>query len=137
MAAARRLWERDGGSGSAQEVAADVERVCARVAAELTRWIGTDGYQALLDRALGTTRATHPALLTITCRGGEEAVVRAAIRSHGADKVSEGMEVLLAEMIGLLSRIIGEDMAVQLVRRIGASRPHGSPSADLKGGLDG
>ena len=47
------------------------------------------------------------------------------------------MEVLLAEMIGLLSRIIGEDMAVQLVRRIGASRPHGSPSADLKGGLDG
>lgn len=89
----------------------------------LGRWIGVQGYHALVAPALELARADHPALNGVSCLGGDEAVVAAAVETHGAGKVVAGLVALLAALVGLLGRIIGIEMAVQLVEQIGIRSP--------------
>jgi hypothetical protein len=77
------------------------------------------GYRALLDRALVSARAEHPALAELSCHGGDEENIAAAVRTHGATAVAAGMVALVAVLVDLLGRIIGEDMAVRLVEETG------------------
>jgi hypothetical protein len=49
--------------------------------------------------------------------------VVSAVRTHGAPKVAAGMITVIATLIELLGRIIGEDMAVRLVEQTGAPSP--------------
>ncbi|HEU4682149.1 MAG TPA: hypothetical protein VFS51_10405, partial [Gemmatimonadales bacterium] len=59
--ASRQFWAHDGlDAGGPEEMAAAAERGCARLRAVLTRWIGSEGYRALVDRALAQARAEHP-----------------------------------------------------------------------------
>jgi ABC-type phosphate transport system permease subunit len=44
---------------------------------------------------------------------------------------------LIAALIELLGRVVGEEMAVQLIVQAGAGRPSGVSSNDEKGGRDG
>ncbi len=104
-----------GDTDSAEEVAAVTERVCIQLRAGLGRWIGTMGYRALLHRALALARAEHPALAGLSCHGGDEEMIAAAVRTHGSAEVAAGMVALVAILVDLLGRIIGEDMAVRLV----------------------
>jgi hypothetical protein len=135
---ARRLWTRAAGDSRApEEVAAAAERMCTQLRAGLGRWIGAEGYRALLDRALGLARAEHPALGSFSCLGGGEPGTMAAVRAHGADRVTAGLEALVAALIELLGRIIGEEMAVRLVEQIGMPSPRGVVSAETEGGRDG
>ncbi|HEU4680568.1 MAG TPA: hypothetical protein VFS51_02405, partial [Gemmatimonadales bacterium] len=61
--AARQFWAHHGlDAGAPEEMAVAAEQGCARLRAALTRWIGADGYRALVDRALEQARAAHPAL---------------------------------------------------------------------------
>jgi hypothetical protein len=136
--AARRLWARAAGAGSGpEEVAADVARVCSHLRVGLGRWIGSEGYQVLLDRALGLARVEHPALTGLACLGGDEPVTTAAVRANGAGKVTAGLVALVAALIDLLGRMIGEEMAVRLVEQIGIPSPHEVVSIETKEGRDG
>jgi hypothetical protein len=80
------------------------------------------GYRALLDRALVLARAEHPALRSLSC-GGSEPVTTADVRSEGAAEVAAGMVALVAALVELLGRIIGEEMAVSLVEQTGIDSP--------------
>lgn len=115
------LWSRVAGNVSeSREVAEAAERMCTQLRLGLGRWIGVMGYRALLDRALGLARAENPALGGLSCHGGEEeAEVAAAVRAHGAAEVAAGMMAVVAVLIDLLGRIIGEEMAVRLVEQVG------------------
>jgi hypothetical protein len=136
--AARRLWARAVGDASAPEkVAAAAESVCTQLRAGLGRWVGVDGYRALFDRALGLARAEHPALGDLSCLGGDEPVTSAAVRAHGASEMADGMEALVAALIELLGRIIGEEMAVRLVEHAGRPSPRGVVSTETERGRDG
>lgn len=136
--AARRLWARAAGdTGAPEEVAAAAERICTQLRAGLGRWIGAAGYRALLDRALGLAREEHPALAGFSCLGGEEPVTTAAVRAQGAGEVAAGLVALVAALIELLSRIVGEEMAVRLVEQIGIPSPRGTVSSETGGGRDG
>jgi hypothetical protein len=77
------------------------------------------GYRALLDRALVLARAEHPALGSLSCYGGDEAMIAAAVRTHGATEVAAGMVALVSRLVELLGRIIGEEMALRLVEQTG------------------
>jgi len=104
----------------------------------LGRWIGAQGYRALLDRALRATRAEHPALGSLHCLNGDEPVSSIALRPHGADEVSAGMVALLAVLTDLLGKIIGVAMAGRLVEQAGMlSSPRGVVNAEPRGGRDG
>jgi hypothetical protein len=83
----------------------------------MVRWIGGEGYRALLARSLGETRSEHPALAGLTCFGEDEPAIRAAVRKHGADAVAAAMVAVLRAMIALLGRIMGDEMAVHLVEQ--------------------
>jgi hypothetical protein len=114
------LWSRVAGNASeSQEVAEAAERMCTQLRLGLGRWIGATGYRALLDRALGLVRAEHPALGSLSCHGEEELDVAAAVRAHGAAEVAAGIMAVVAVLIDLLGRLIGEEMALRLVEQAG------------------
>lgn len=136
--AAERLWARVAGGASAPgEVAASAAQVCRVLRLELGRWIGAEGYQALLDRALERARIEHPSLVGLPCVDKDEAAVLAAVQEHGAEEVAAGMVALVAGLIRLLGRIIGEEMVVHLVEQIGTPSPRGVVSVHSKGGHGG
>lgn len=142
---ARRLWQRSVGNGSAPEdVAVAATRMCTELRAGLSRWVGAMGYRALIDRALLLARAEHPALSSLSCHGGDEPVTPAGVRAHSAAEVATGMVALVAALVELLGRIIGEEMAVRLVEQIGMQSeiegeipsPRGIVNTESKGERD-
>ena len=115
---ARRHWAcAAGDTGTVEEVAATAERTCIQLQAGLARWVGTEGSRALIDRALLLTRAEHPALGSLSCHGGDQPLTTAAVRAHSAAEVTAGIVALVVTLIDLLSRIVGEEMAVELVNQ--------------------
>jgi hypothetical protein len=116
--------------------------MCTQLRLRLGRWIGATGYRALLDRALGLARAEHPALGGLSCHGEEELDVAAAVRAHGAAEVAAGMMAVVAVLIDLLGRLIGEEMALRLVEQAGTesasqrASPPNVVSTQSKGGSD-
>jgi hypothetical protein len=121
---ARHLWQRAvGDAGAPEDVAVAATRMCTELRAGLTRWVGAMAYRTLIDRALLLARAEHPALGSLSCHGEAEPVTTAAVRAHSAAEVTAGMVVLMATLIDLLSRIVGEEMAVELVNQAVAQLP--------------
>ena len=121
---ARRHWARAAGdTNTLEEVAAAATRTCTQLQAGLARWVGTEGYRALIDRALLLARAEHPALGSLSCHGEDQPVTTAAVRAHSAAEVRDGMVALVAALVDLLSRIIGEEIAVELVNQAVARLP--------------
>jgi hypothetical protein len=135
---ARQLWAHEGLDARApEEMAAAAEQGCARLRAGLTRWIGSDGYRALVDRGLEQARAEHPALAGLQCQAGDVQGVAAMVGVHGAAQVREGILALVALLIDLLSRVIGEEIAVRLVEQAWAGSARPTASAAIDGVRDG
>lgn len=136
--AARDLWARDAVDvGAPEEVIAAAERICVQLQAGLVRWIGTEGYRALVHRGLELARAEHPALSRLSCNGSDEQEIAAAVRAHGAAEVTAGMVALVATLIALLSRTVGEEMAVELVNQAMDASPRRASNTGTKGARDG
>ncbi len=136
--AAHQLWVHEGLDAAApEEMAAAAEQGCARLRAGLTRWIGSDGYRALVDRALQQARAGHPALAGLQCQAGDVQGVAAVVGVHGAAEVREGIVALVALLIDLLSCVIGEEMAGRLVEQAWAGSAGPTASAPTEGVRDG
>jgi hypothetical protein len=95
-----------------------LQRTCLRVSESLRDSMGEDGRNALLVRALARTEADHPALKSIVGlnEGGIQLNgVAASVEAHGVPAVTAAIEALLASLIDLLGRLIGEDMAIRLI----------------------
>lgn len=116
---ARRLVAREtSGAGEPAIVAAGLQRACARVSANLRDSVGEDGRDALLARALARTESDHPALKDI-CTLNNGAIrldgMVAGVDAHGVVPVTSAIEALLASLLDVLGRLIGEDMAMRLL----------------------
>jgi hypothetical protein len=108
-------------SAAPEDVNAAVECLCSELASELGRWIGADGFRALVQRARVIARAQHPVLDGFSCLGGSrqlENTEAAPPELHRAAEVAAGMVALLSALIELLGRIIGDEMALHLVAKI-------------------
>jgi hypothetical protein len=135
---ARRVWALNPGDTSVpEEAAAAVDRVCAQLRAGLGRWVGFEGYRALLVRALERVRAEHPALNNLSCVGGDEPEIVAAVQAHGAAAVTAGVVALVVTMIELLGRVVGEEMAAELVKQAAMVSPRRGSNNEISGGGDG
>ena len=99
-------------------VAAALQRTCVRVSANLRDSVGDDGRDALLGRAFARTESDHPALKDIR-KLNHGAVqldnVVASVEAHGVAPVTAAVEALLAALVDILGRLIGEDMAMRLL----------------------
>ena len=131
------MWARRGGGTSPEEVGEATQRVCDDLRAGLSRWVGTEGYRALLERALVLSVTEHPVLGAISCDDGDALAATEAARAHGAAVLATGVVALVATLTDLLGRIIGEEMAVQLVERTSPPSPQARSSVERRGGRDG
>jgi len=88
------------------------------VSANLSRWFGIDGTNALFARALVRAQADHPALANVTY-AHQSAVclerLAESARIHGANAAADGVAATLTALIELLGRLIGQDIALRLV----------------------
>jgi len=118
---ARRLLARDAPAEDAPDaVAAATEQVCGRVAANLSRWFGIDGTNALFARALVQAQADHPALANVKYSHHSAVCLdrlAESARIHGADAAADGVAAILTALIELLGRLIGQDIAMRLVEQ--------------------
>ena len=135
---ARRLWERRGGSAtSPEEAGAAAQRVCDELREGLSRWVGAEGYRALLDRALVLSVTEHPVLNSISCHDGDVLAAVAAARTHGAAELAIGVVTLVSTLTELLGRIVGEEVAMQLVERAGTPSPPAASRTESQRGRNG
>jgi hypothetical protein len=92
-------------------------RVCEKLRPALATLMGNAGYRALLSRALVLSGAEIPWLRAVHVKadGSLEGLDELAAQL-GPDEFFEGKVALLAELLGLLSAFIGENLTLQLVR---------------------
>ena len=130
---ARQLWSNIAGDVRTPEaVAAGADRLWSGLSIRLGRWIGASGYQALLNRELRLARCEHACLNDLSCGGGEATMVAMTARTHGAGEVAESMVRVATELIDLLGRIVGEDMAIHLLNQTAPPSPRGIVSTQLE-----
>jgi len=131
---ARRLWSGACCAGETPEaIAAAAERLGTQLRRGLGRWIGTDGYYTLLERAAAATREAHPTLNPVSYFRDGAPVTLAAVQAHGPKAVVDGLVALLAALIELLGRIIGDDLARRLVEQAGSPASHSGSRAKSTG----
>jgi len=119
--AARRVWTRAArnvtGSTATARVAVQLHD---ELRASLVRWIGVDGYAALFLRAHTLAVPDHPILEALSPRAREISINAVAARIDSDAAIAAAMEALLSQMLDLLGRIIGVEMAVHLIEDAGA-----------------
>ena len=121
--------ERAGGETDARPAAA----ACDHLYRELSRWVGSDGCHALFTRALAQARTEYPALERIQLHARSEPYidgVAETIMAQGDGATAEALESMLAHLIELLGRLIGDDMAMKQIERSLAASEHGDATYD-------
>jgi hypothetical protein len=116
------------GDGSAARAAA---ASCDHLYQELSRWVGPDGCHALFTRALAEARAEHSALAQIHLQPRSEHYidgVAESIMAHGDRETGDALESMLARLVELLGRLIGDDMAMKLIGQSLEFERSGTPS---------
>jgi hypothetical protein len=119
----------DPGSDNTAQTVAAAEQATRQLGDALTRWFGPYGYHALLTRALVDARSAHPVLAAVIVRSPLEPLLDGladGARAHGNAAMTKGVTTVLATVIDLLGRLIGEDMALNLVEQ---SLPAVAPNA--------
>ena len=117
---ARRLIDRSSGAdgGVGRTVAHAAFSACNELYQNLSRWVGRDGCHALFTRALAEARTDYPLLKEIQFRARSEPCVEGVtqtIDAYGAAQTAEAIESMLAGLIELLGRLIGDDIAMKLI----------------------
>ncbi len=109
--------------GSSSDLVAQAgARVLDRLQHTLARWFGIDGAHALLSRAIDKSRYAYPGLdaLEVPSLARENGVdispdTFAALRSLPPDEAMEACAAAIAEVVALLGRLVGDDVALRLV----------------------
>ena len=120
LALARALLHDQGAGRRAEEWVEAAERVLHRLAERLGPLVGAAGFRMLLQRALKRTGAERSWLAAIELDPESpwrlDGAVEAA-REMTPEDAASAAAALLAELVGLIARFLGADMAIRLVRQ--------------------
>lgn len=121
---ARELEHSPAGLVDHDQSANGLHRACERVVQNVRESMGEDGCEALFGRAFSHTAHFHP--IATELRDPKyaitsQALLSAAVGSHGVVPVAAAVETLLAALIDILARLIGEDMAIRIIDRASSS----------------
>jgi hypothetical protein len=131
MAVAIRLWEAAAATCTdAPDAPVVVDAVLVRVEAGLRRWIGAEGYAALLSRAVDQVLTAHPALAGIA-ELGTRAVESGTIVPDDDEARRHAILALLCTMMHHLGGIIGDNMAVRLFEQTISPSQRGIAGVEL------
>ena len=130
--------ERSAGGASADAVV-PAERALRRIVDDLVGWFGPIGAHALVTRALAQARAEHAALALVRVGASSTPYVDGLAecgRAHGAEAAVAGAVDVLAGLVDLLGRMIGDTLATTLVEqgRRADGADGGTPGAPAVGG---
>jgi len=108
--------------------AAGLYRAYAMVSTNLRTAVGDDGTDALLSRAMARVIEQHPTahdLRRTATANIDSAQLATAVLAHGEPCVRAMIEDLLATVIELLTRLVGQGLAMRLIDHDSgvASRP--------------
>ena len=135
LALARRLIERtSGGKSTRVPKVNDVVAALEHLYVDLSRWVGLDGCHALFARALADAREKQQVLGQITLHARSTPYLEGiaeAVEKDGSAKTAAALEAMLVMLIELLGRLIGIDMATNLIERgLGGSRTEETARAE-------
>ena len=88
--------------------------------------MGDAGCGALFARALARTEGAHPVLKDLHGRADEGIRldrIAAAADAHGIETVTAALEALIGALVDILTRLIGDDMAIRLLDHDGHQPP--------------
>lgn len=129
-AEARRIWARHANdAGTADAVAEAAHSLFAQLGEGLSRWVGKAGYAALLHRALALQPAHCSDVITVTTEAGSDKALSVSVRARDAGESADAAVALLATLMGLLARVVGEPVANHLLERVVLARPRPQRSA--------
>ena len=94
-------------------------QVCEKLREPLCVLAGNAGYRSLLSRALVLARRRSPWLEGVKC-GPDGALTFSAESpvSFDSDEAARAGAILVAELLGLLSTLIGDALTLRLVRNV-------------------
>src|SRR6266404_5858740 len=99
-------------------------RVCEKLRAHLSTFMGNAGFRALLARSLALASAEVAWLraMHVKADGSLEGLDELEAQLD-PNEIAEGCVVLLAQLLGLLVAFIGEDLTLQLARDVWPKLP--------------
>ena len=102
---------------------------CERLYQQLLPWFGVAGSDALFRRALAEAHADQPALAKVRLRDKSEGLLTGvddAVAASGPDAVADGLHAIHANLLELLSRMIGADLSARILAQSRAAQPRSS-----------
>lgn len=127
-------------SSDSEAVAAAADRVLRSLESGLGRWFGSEGFHALLLRALDRARPDYPALARVSPRFDEGAAAAHSLdglfdelRYRSPEESRSAFAAVVASMIALLGRLVGDDVATRLVAQSWPCALRGDPRSTHEG----
>jgi hypothetical protein len=114
---AQRLLAYENGAGKTSEPTQFAAfRVCERLRQPLVTLTGVAGFRSLLSRALTMARAEAPGLSAVQIAADGSLLSLEELRPQvDADQAREAGVILITQLLGLLVRVVGEAVTLQLV----------------------
>jgi hypothetical protein len=111
-----RLIARESSATPAQNAAAVAANVLRSISRDLSRFIGTDGCEALVARARSQARLAHnsPENISGTTQAGRAGNGSTGTAAAPEPQTAEELESTLVALIELLGRLIGDELAMKL-----------------------
>lgn len=119
---ARRLLEHEaGGVGDVESLAAAVEGACRKLSDELETLVGRGGVAALLGRAVSLAKREFPYLAAVRLQADRPlsfVALRESLQGRTPGEAKAASTALLANLLGLLANLLGEDMGLRPVMSV-------------------
>lgn len=93
--------------------------VCEKLRAPLSALVGSTGFGALISRSLALASREFPWLRGAHVRADGSLGGMAELETQlGPEKVAEGKVALIAQLLGLLKGLIGQNLTMRLMRDV-------------------
>lgn len=94
------------------------EQVWQRLGTALSQWCGPLAYHSVLTRAVNDVGVAMPAMAPLRVSGPPTVILQGfddVEAAHGGVVLTAGVQALLSALIAVLVRVIGEEMAINVV----------------------
>lgn len=120
-----------GEPATSARVAAGAASACEKLSAHLARIVGEAGIRALFDRSLTAARGEFPWLPSLAASSfeGRWSQLAAALAGQSPAASLEAAASVVATLVELLGRLIGEELTLRLLRELS---PEGQPPGTFK-----
>ncbi len=109
---------------SSTRIAAHAVEACEKLSRHLARLLGESGHRALFNRSLHFTRARFPWIASVVGTAGSQpdespwTPLRRSMELQAPETAVEAYADFLSTFIGLLGRLIGDQLASHLLQEV-------------------